>query len=205
MADAPEQNRSNNSVRARFHLTAAEWQDLRSTAEEGQHWANEWWMKYGRPHGFDWTTVEDLTESGEGAEFTAIPLGAPPVDPDFTRWLEVAKPKFADTLEKAFAAGRMAAAANFAAMGRVGAGGVFPIGWVVWSNEHQGWWRPGRCGYTTHLGHAGVYREAEAKAICRNPERIGQLPHEICAPFHVAFAQGPGGMIDNWLKENPSG
>ena len=37
--------------------------------------------------------------------------------------------------------------------------------WVVWSHEHRLWWGPKRCGYHTHLLGAGLYTEAEAKAI----------------------------------------
>jgi hypothetical protein len=36
---------------------------------------------------------------------------------------------------------------------------------VVWSYEHDAWWRPGRWGYTPNLDEAGHYSEAEAKQI----------------------------------------
>ena len=56
--------------------------------------------------------------------------------------------------------------------------------WVVWSEEHGGWWRPGRSGYTPSLELAGRYTEAEAVAIEAQANRY--LPagtyHEIAMP-----------------------
>jgi hypothetical protein len=37
--------------------------------------------------------------------------------------------------------------------------------YVIWSFEHEAWWAPDRCGYTTLLEQAGRYGEAEAKQI----------------------------------------
>jgi hypothetical protein len=39
--------------------------------------------------------------------------------------------------------------------------------YLVWSNEHRGWWRAGRCGYTPGLMDAGKYSRAQAIDICR--------------------------------------
>src|SRR5262245_22940998 len=36
---------------------------------------------------------------------------------------------------------------------------------VLWSIEHQMWWRPGRCGYTPERSEAGIYSEAEVREI----------------------------------------
>lgn len=38
--------------------------------------------------------------------------------------------------------------------------------YVIWSFEHNAWWRPGRMGYTQWLVEAGQYSEAEAQEIC---------------------------------------
>lgn len=36
------------------------------------------------------------------------------------------------------------------------------IKYLVWSNEHQRWWRPNSMGYTPYLKEAGRYTEQEA-------------------------------------------
>jgi hypothetical protein len=36
---------------------------------------------------------------------------------------------------------------------------------VIWSIEHEAWWRPGWAGYTCKLAEAGRYDQAEADAI----------------------------------------
>lgn len=38
--------------------------------------------------------------------------------------------------------------------------------WVIWSNEHDAWWRPNRNGYTTLFRDAGLYTYDEAVHIC---------------------------------------
>jgi hypothetical protein len=38
--------------------------------------------------------------------------------------------------------------------------------YLIWSHEHSAWWRPKRCGYTTHLKSAGRYPKDEALRIC---------------------------------------
>jgi len=40
-----------------------------------------------------------------------------------------------------------------------------PDAYVIWSIEHQAWWRPGRRGYAETLEHAGHYTADEARAI----------------------------------------
>lgn len=38
--------------------------------------------------------------------------------------------------------------------------------WVIWSREHNGWWRANRNGYTNLLKEAGHYTLEEATDIC---------------------------------------
>ena len=38
--------------------------------------------------------------------------------------------------------------------------------YLIWSNEHRGWWRAGRCGYTPGLMDAGRYTRDQAIEIC---------------------------------------
>lgn len=54
---------------------------------------------------------------------------------------------------------------------------------IVWSNEHRAFWRPHRCGYTTHIEDAGRYSEEEAIAICRGWNyRSGSVTQSGVAP-----------------------
>lgn len=39
--------------------------------------------------------------------------------------------------------------------------------YLIWSNEHGGWWGPNRHGYTRKLREAGRYDRAVAMEICR--------------------------------------
>jgi transposase InsO family protein len=39
--------------------------------------------------------------------------------------------------------------------------------YLIWSNEHQAWWGPGRCGYVRSMLAAGKYTRAEAIDICK--------------------------------------
>lgn len=54
--------------------------------------------------------------------------------------------------------------------------------YLVWSNEHAAWWGPNRCGYNTHLSHAGRYTRAEAIKICdgaRGGREFNRNPSEV--------------------------
>lgn len=37
--------------------------------------------------------------------------------------------------------------------------------WLIWSNEHDAWWRPNHAGYTFKVVEAGLYSYAEALKI----------------------------------------
>lgn len=56
--------------------------------------------------------------------------------------------------------------------------------WLVWSREHNAWWRPNSAGYTDNVFNAGRYAEWEARDICRggrDPQRDGS-PSEVAIP-----------------------
>jgi hypothetical protein len=36
---------------------------------------------------------------------------------------------------------------------------------LVWSNEHNAWWRPGSLGYSQDIREAGVFSETQARMI----------------------------------------
>lgn len=55
--------------------------------------------------------------------------------------------------------------------------------WLVWSCEHQLWWRANRCGYTAKVDEAGRYTLTDALRCCegRSPRDDGK-PNEIPVP-----------------------
>lgn len=65
---------------------------------------------------------------------------------------------------------------------------------LIWSNEHQGWWRPQQCGYTSHKDLAGEYTLKEAVEICKNasahikwshyPNEKTPVPNETIFPIY---------------------
>ena len=54
--------------------------------------------------------------------------------------------------------------------------------WVIWSEEHGAWWRPGKWGYTRSLREAGRYPEAEANAIAEQANRYSDVLKEVALP-----------------------
>ena len=47
----------------------------------------------------------------------------------------------------------------------IGAMDWFKFRYVIWSIEHQAWWRWNSLGYTAHLHEAGLYHETESYQI----------------------------------------
>ena len=43
--------------------------------------------------------------------------------------------------------------------------------YLIWSNEHRGWWKQNRHGYTTRTDKAGQFSFEEAKEICDRANR----------------------------------
>ena len=40
--------------------------------------------------------------------------------------------------------------------------------WLIWSTEHQAWWKPNQFGYTRNIEKAGHYSYNEAVKICKS-------------------------------------
>lgn len=60
--------------------------------------------------------------------------------------------------------------------------------WLIYSREHNAWWRPKSAGYTTDSQQAGRYRYVDAKKRCtaRDPQRDGS-PSEVMIPAPESF------------------
>lgn len=61
---------------------------------------------------------------------------------------------------------------------------------VIWSAEHNAWWRPDHNGYTSSLKDAGRYERDEAARIVRNanvplPERGFLFVNEVMIPVDL--------------------
>lgn len=53
---------------------------------------------------------------------------------------------------------------------------------LIWSNQHGMWWRPGKSGYTQVIEEAGRYPRAEAEKIVASATCDGQLRHDRTDP-----------------------
>jgi hypothetical protein len=54
--------------------------------------------------------------------------------------------------------------------------------YLIWSNEHRRWWRPGEMGYTTVTHLAGRYTKEGADRICEKANEhlpAGATPNEV--------------------------
>jgi hypothetical protein len=55
--------------------------------------------------------------------------------------------------------------------------------YLVWSNEHEMWWRPGRSGYTGSIDEAGRHARAEADEIVATATCDGALARTRTDPM----------------------
>lgn len=57
--------------------------------------------------------------------------------------------------------------------------------WLIWSNEHDMWWRPEAHGYTSFRDKAGRYELKRAMEICVNANaflNVDSEPNETLLP-----------------------
>jgi hypothetical protein len=66
-----------------------------------------------------------------------------------------------------------------------------PPDYVIWSFEHDAWWRPGSWGYTRELAEAGHYMKAAAAAIVMNANSYSPQCNETMLLLNEAQASGP--------------
>lgn len=61
------------------------------------------------------------------------------------------------------------------------------LDWIIWSHEHQAWWKAGRNGYSEFRKDAGIFTLDEALEICRNANCwIKDRPEETMLPaFYI--------------------
>ena len=60
--------------------------------------------------------------------------------------------------------------------------------WLIWSKEHQGWWRSAECGYSADVSEAGCYSAEDALRICEKANRYSDgVIHEIAVPAAVVL------------------
>lgn len=69
-----------------------------------------------------------------------------------------------------------------------------PYVYVIWSFEHQAWWRPGAMGYTGNLEHAGRFDAREAGDIVTN----SILAEEVAIESRLAELNGAPTIKSLW-------
>lgn len=58
--------------------------------------------------------------------------------------------------------------------------------YLIWSNEHNAWWKPNRQGYTPELAGAGEYEEREAVSVICTDWMWSNHPYETLYPAGIA-------------------
>jgi hypothetical protein len=53
---------------------------------------------------------------------------------------------------------------------------------LIWSNEHRGWWKPNRHGYTTLTHCAGQFSLEDATEIVTNANRYSEKIEDLMVP-----------------------
>lgn len=77
--------------------------------------------------------------------------------------------------------------------------------YVIYSIEHQAWWKPAQHGYTKLLAEAGRYEHAEAVAILQDANRVmrDDKPNELMMPVNDEVKPA-GRMFWAYLHDNGS-
>lgn len=81
--------------------------------------------------------------------------------------------------------------------------------YLIWSNEHNSWWKANHQGYTYLVHLAGRYTKEEALQICNGAnygwdvDRSSNIPYEL--PIEESIAMELDYMIFGTLYEKPQG
>jgi hypothetical protein len=57
-----------------------------------------------------------------------------------------------------------------------------PLKYVIWSEQHGGWWAHDRNGYTRYLTNAGRYSKTQAHEIVTNANQYSKTWNELAIP-----------------------
>lgn len=57
--------------------------------------------------------------------------------------------------------------------------------WLIWSLEHEAWWKPGKSGYTRNVLEAGRYTQLEAIEICHEANLYSEQLEEVMLQWYV--------------------
>jgi hypothetical protein len=56
--------------------------------------------------------------------------------------------------------------------------------WLIWSNEHDGWWKQHSCGYTKDPRLAELYTYESAMSICEDANLHNKYPVPLECMVH---------------------
>lgn len=59
--------------------------------------------------------------------------------------------------------------------------------YLIWSYEHDAWWKPGWHGYTKDISEAGRYDEVVAKGICKQANSFGSINEKMISEEAVKW------------------
>jgi hypothetical protein len=51
--------------------------------------------------------------------------------------------------------------------------------YLIWSFEHDSWWKPCRHGYTEDVMQAGLYSKEDAEQICEHANSYEEINEEM--------------------------
>ena len=62
--------------------------------------------------------------------------------------------------------------------------------WLIWSVEHQGFWKSGSLGYTKYADEAGAYSYSDAVGVCKTANAGGAMEECMVPDFRKSRRMG---------------